>query len=35
MVARKKLKSQPKQKTNVRLSNNLNTPKRLALARVD
>ncbi|KAL3262497.1 hypothetical protein ABHI18_002716 [Aspergillus niger] len=36
MVARKKLKKQTKnKKTNVRLSNNLTTPKKLALAKVD
>jgi hypothetical protein len=35
MVARKKLKKKAKNKTNVRLSNNLTTPKKLASARVD
>ncbi|KKK14619.1 hypothetical protein ARAM_007212 [Aspergillus rambellii] len=36
MVARKKLKKQTKtKKTNVRLSNNLTTPKKLVLAKVD
>lgn len=36
MVARKKLKKQTKnKKMNVRLSNNLTTPKKLALAKVD
>ncbi|KAE8379926.1 hypothetical protein BDV26DRAFT_279995 [Aspergillus bertholletiae] len=36
MVARKKLKKQSKtKKTNIRLSNNLSTPKKLAMAKVD
>ncbi|KAL4941272.1 hypothetical protein BDV06DRAFT_223292 [Aspergillus oleicola] len=35
MVARKKLKKKAKNKTNVRLSNNLTAPKKLASARVD
>ncbi|KAL3439436.1 hypothetical protein BDV09DRAFT_2376 [Aspergillus tetrazonus] len=35
MVARKKPKKKSKNKTNVRLSNNLTTPKKLAAARVD
>ncbi|KAL2811070.1 hypothetical protein BJX63DRAFT_295874 [Aspergillus granulosus] len=35
MVARKKLKKKSKNKTNVRLSNNLTTPKKLSTARVD
>ncbi|KAL5003521.1 hypothetical protein BDV10DRAFT_46978 [Aspergillus recurvatus] len=35
MVARKKPKKKSKNKTNVRLSNNLMTPKKLAAARVD
>ncbi|KAI9371283.1 hypothetical protein BJX61DRAFT_37552 [Aspergillus egyptiacus] len=35
MVARKKLRKKAKNKTNVRLSNNLTTPKKLASARVD
>ncbi|KAL2851963.1 hypothetical protein BJY01DRAFT_260316 [Aspergillus pseudoustus] len=35
MVARKKLKKKAKNKTNVRLSNNLTTPKKLSTARVD
>jgi len=36
MVARKKLKKHAKYKsTNIRLSNNLTTPKKLALAKVD
>jgi hypothetical protein len=36
MVARKKLRKQTKnKKTNVRLSNNLATPKKLAFAKVD
>ncbi|PYI07605.1 hypothetical protein BO78DRAFT_417471 [Aspergillus sclerotiicarbonarius CBS 121057] len=35
MVARKKLKQTKNKKTNVRLSNNLTTPKKLALAKID
>ncbi|KAL4933382.1 universal stress protein family domain protein [Aspergillus undulatus] len=35
MVARKKLKKKAKNKTNVRLSNNLTAPKKLSSARVD
>lgn len=36
MVARRKLKKQTKKtKTNIRLSNNLMTPKSLAMAKVD
>ncbi|KAL4781629.1 hypothetical protein BJX76DRAFT_11818 [Aspergillus varians] len=35
MVARKKLRTKAKNKTNVRLSNNLTTPKKLSSARVD
>lgn len=35
MVARKKLKKKAKNKTNVRFSNNLTAPKKLASARVD
>ena len=35
MVVRKKLRQSSKKKTNVRLSNNLHTPKKLALAKVD
>ncbi|KNG81202.1 universal stress protein family domain protein [Aspergillus nomiae NRRL 13137] len=36
MVARKKLKKQSKtKKTNIRLSNNLSTPKKLAMAKID
>ncbi|KAB8235538.1 universal stress protein family domain protein [Aspergillus alliaceus] len=36
MVARRKLKKQTKtKKTNIRLSNNLSTPKKLAMAKVD
>ncbi|KAE8357126.1 hypothetical protein BDV27DRAFT_171142 [Aspergillus caelatus] len=36
MVARRKLKKQSKtKKTNIRLSNNLSTPKKLAMAKVD
>ncbi|EAW14170.1 universal stress protein family domain protein [Aspergillus clavatus NRRL 1] len=35
MVARKKLRKTTKKKANVRLSNNLATPKKLALAKID
>ncbi|KAL2851810.1 hypothetical protein BJX68DRAFT_254782 [Aspergillus pseudodeflectus] len=35
MVARKKLKKKAKNKTHIRLSNNLTTPKKLSTARVD
>ncbi|PYH99611.1 adenine nucleotide alpha hydrolases-like protein [Aspergillus ellipticus CBS 707.79] len=35
MVARKKLKQTKNKKTNIRLSNNLTTPKKLALAKID